>query len=138
MDKAFSGVSSEELKLANWVPAIEMKEANGNLVVTAELPGINKEDVNVEVSERTLTIQGERKTEKKEEKEGLYRSERSYGRFYRSILLPDTAKTDQIKAEMHDGVLELKVPLTESKRARQIPVSAAGGAKEAEKKTTAA
>ena len=138
MDRAFSSFPTEEFTFKDWVPTIEMKETNGNLVVTADLPGINKQDINVEISDRTLTIQGERKMEKNEEKEGLYRSERRYGRFYRSILLPDTAKTDQIKAEMHDGVLELKVPLTESKRTRQIPVSATGGAKEPEKKTTAA
>jgi HSP20 family protein len=85
-----------------------------------------------------LTIQGDREQEKKEEKEGVYHSERSYGRFYRSIPLPDGAKTDQIKAEMNNGILEIKVPVAETKqKSRQIPVSGSEGAKE-QKKTTAA
>ena len=121
-----------------WMPAIEVKEANGNLVVTAELPGVETQDVKVDVTDETLTIQGERKQEKKEEKEGFYRSERSYGRFYRSIPLPDGAKADQIKAEMNNGILAIKIPLAETKqKSRQIAVSASGGAKEQEKKTAA-
>jgi HSP20 family protein len=138
MDRAFSASSSGEFAPQAWIPAVEVKEVNSNLMVTAELPGIKNEEVTVEVTDQTLTIQGERKQEKKEEKEGVYRSERSYGRFYRSIPLPDGAKTDQIKAEMNNGILELKVPLAEAKqKTRQIPVSGSG-AKEQEKKTTAA
>jgi HSP20 family protein len=122
-----------------WIPAVEVKEANGNLTVTAELPGIKNEDVKVEVTDQALTIQGERKQERKEEKEGVYRSERSYGHFYRSILLPEGAKVDQIKAEMKNGILEVKVPLAETKqKSRQIPVTEGEGAKEQEKKTAAA
>jgi HSP20 family protein len=139
MDRAFSTSWGGELAQQAWMPAIEVKEANGNLVVTAELPGIKAEDVKVEVTDEALTIRGERKQEKKEEKEGVCRSERSYGRFYRSIPLPDGAKTDQIKAEINDGVLEIKVPVPETKqKSRQIPVSASGGAKEQEKKTATA
>ena len=139
MDRAFSAFPSEEFAPQAWLPAVEIKEVNGNLVVTAELPGIKKEDVKVEVTDQTLTIQGERKQERKEGKEGVYRSERSYGRFYRSILLPDGAKTDQIKAEINNGILELKVPLAETKqKSRQIPVSGSEGVKEQEKKATAA
>jgi HSP20 family protein len=139
MDRAFSTSASGESASQDWMPAIEVKEAGGNLVVTAELPGIKTEDVKVEVTDEALTIQGERKQEKKEEKEGVYRCERSYGRFYRSIPLPDRAKTDQIKAEMNNGILEIKVPMAEAKqKSRQIPVSASGGTKEQDKKTTAA
>lgn len=133
VDRAFSGMGEPAVQA--WIPAIEVKELGGNLVVTAELPGIKEEDVKVEVTDDTLTIQGERKQEKKEEKEGLYRSERSYGRFYRSFSLPDGAKTDQIKAEMNNGILEIKVPVPEIKqKTRQIPV--AGGRRE--QKTAAA
>ncbi len=138
MDRSVSGSWSGEFAPQAWMPAIEVKEANGNLVVTAELPGIKTEDVKVELTNDALTIQGERKQEKKEEKEGVYRSERSYGHFYRSIPLPDGAKTDQIKAELNNGVLEIKVPVAETKqKSRQIPVSETAGAKEQEKKTAA-
>lgn len=139
MDRAFSASPGGELRLQVWMPAIEVKEANGNLVVTAELPGIKTEDVKVEVTDEALTIEGERKEEKKEEKEGLYRSERSYGRFYRSIPLPEGAKTDQVKAEMNHGILEIKVPVAEAKpKSRQIPVTGTGDVKEQDKKTAAA
>lgn len=139
MDRAFSGSLAGEGVAQGWAPAIEMKEVNGNLVVTAELPGIKTEDVKVEVNDEMLTLEGERRMEKKEEKEGVYRSERSYGRFYRAIPLPDGAKTEQIKAEMNNGVLEVKIPLAEAKqKSRQIPVNATESMKEPEKKTTAA
>jgi HSP20 family protein len=139
MDRAFSGSLAGEGAAQGWAPAIEMKEVNGNLVVTAELPGIKTEDVKVEVNDEMLTLEGERRMEKKEEKEGVYRSERSYGRFYRAIPLPDGAKTEQIKAEMNNGVLEVKIPLAEAKqKSRQIPVNAAESMKEPEKKTAAA
>lgn len=137
MDHVFSTSSSGGFSPQAWMPAIEVKKTNGNVIVTAELPGIKNEDVKVEVTDQTLTIQGERKQEKKEEKEGVYRSERSYGRFYRSIPLPDGAKTDQIKAEMNNGILEIRVPVAETKQTgRQIPVGES--AREQEKKTTAA
>lgn len=138
IDRAFSTSSGGEFMPQGWAPAVEVTEENGSVVVTAELPGIKTEDVKVEVTDETLTIQGERKQERKEEKQGVYRSERSYGRFYRSILLPDGARADQIKAEMNNGILEIKLPLAEAKwNSRQIPVSGSGGAKEQEKKTAA-
>jgi HSP20 family protein len=139
MDRAFSPSWGEEFAPGAWVPTIEVNQANGNLMITAELPGIKTEDVKVEVTNDALTIQGERKHEKKEEKEGVYRSERCYGRFYRTIPLPDGSKTDQIKAEMKNGVLEVKIPVAESKeKGRQVPVTAGLETKDQEKKTTAA
>lgn len=139
MDRTFSPSWGEELAPGAWAPTIEVNQANGNLMIAAELPGIKTEDVKVEVTNDALTIQGERKHEKKEEKEGVYRSERSYGRFYRTIPLPDGSKTDQIKAEMKNGVLEIKIPVTESKeKGRQVPVTTGLETKDQEKKTTAA
>lgn len=139
MDRAFSTAWSGDLAPQTWVPAIEVKHADNSLVVTAELPGIRSEDVKVEVTDEAVTIQGERKQEKKEEKEGYRRSERSYGHFYRSIPLPDGAKTDQIKADMVNGVLEIRVPVAQTKpQSRQIPVTGGDGFKAQEKKTAAA
>lgn len=138
MDRTFPPLPNEGLTFPAWTPALEVSETNGNFVVTAELPGIKTEDVRVEVEDQTLTIQGERKQEKEEEKQGIRRSERAYGRFYRSILLPDGANTDQIKAEMKNGVLEIKVPLAESKQtSREIPVTEAGGGMQQEKTAAA-
>lgn len=88
-----------------WAPALELTEKNGNFIATLELPGMKKEEVKVEVTEEALIISGERKLEKEEKEEGYFRSERSYGSFYRSIPLPKEAKTENIKAELTNGVL---------------------------------
>lgn len=122
MDRAFRGVALGA-QLEPWAPAVDIRQCNGDVVVTAELPGLKKEDVKVELTEDALIIQGERKQEHKEDHEGFHRWERSYGQFYRSIPLPEGAKTDQAKAELTDGVLKVSVPVTETKqKTRQIPV----------------
>jgi HSP20 family protein len=106
-----------------WSPAIEVKEKEGKLLVTAELPGLKKEDVKVHVDGNTLIVEGERKQETEEKREGYYHSERSYGKFYRSILLPEGAKIDQTAAQFNNGVLEVSVPIPEVKKAsKEIPV----------------
>jgi len=94
------------------------------LVISAELPGLKKEEVKVEVSDDALVIEGERKQEHKEDHEGYHRWERSYGRFYRSLPLPEGARTDQVKAELKDGVLKVSIPAPETaKKSRQVPVA---------------
>jgi len=93
-----------------WSPEVEVFHRNNELVVRADLPGLNKDDVKVDVTEDAITIQGERKQERKEEHEGVYRSERSYGSFCRVIPLPEGAITDQAKANFKDGVLEITMP----------------------------
>ena len=108
---------------AVWSPAIECKRKNGEMIVSAELPGMKKEEVKVELSDGSLIVEGERKREEKVEKEGYFRSERSYGKFFRRIALPEGAKTDQIKAELSNGVLEVHIPVPESKaKTREIPI----------------
>ena len=107
-----------------WTPAVDVRKCNGDLVVTAELPGLKKEEVKVELTDERLVIQGERKREHTEDHEGYHRFERSYGNFYRSIALPEGAKTDQVKAELQDGVLKISVPVAQAQKpqARQIPI----------------
>ncbi|MCA2965479.1 MAG: Hsp20/alpha crystallin family protein [Acidobacteriaceae bacterium] len=106
-----------------WSPAIECRRVNGELLVSAELPGLKKEDIKVQVLDENLVLEGERKIESKEEKEGYFRSERSYGKFWRQIPLPEGAKTDNIKASMNEGVLEVKIPIVETKPSTlQIPI----------------
>jgi HSP20 family protein len=106
-----------------WSPAIDVKETQGKLVVTAELPGLKKEEVKVNVTGENLTLEGERKEEKEEKREGYYHSERKYGKFYRSIPLPEGANIDQTIAQFKDGVLEITVPIPETKvSTREIPV----------------
>ncbi|HWB86934.1 MAG TPA: Hsp20/alpha crystallin family protein [Bryobacteraceae bacterium] len=108
---------------AIWSPAIEVKEKDGKLLVNAELPGLKKEDVKVHIDGDTLVVEGERKQEKEEKREGYYHSERSYGKFYRSVPLPEGAQIEQANAQFNNGVLEVAIPVQESKQKRQeIPV----------------
>jgi len=93
-----------------WIPEIDMFQRNNELVIRADLPGLTKDDVKIEVRENALTIQGERRREHEEEREGVYRAERSYGSFYRVVSLPEGAMTDQAKATFKDGVLNITMP----------------------------
>ena len=99
-----------------WAPDVEMFEKDGQLFVRADLPGMKKEEVTVEVTDQGLTLKGERKREKEEKGENYYRTERSYGSFYRVIPLPDAAKFDQAKAVMRDGVLEVTMPVAKAEQ----------------------
>ena len=102
MDRAFRGLAPS-IETEPWTPAIDIQQCNGTLTVTADLPGLKKDEVKVEVTDDALIIEGERKREHKEDHEGYHRWERSYGHFYRSIPLPEGAKTDQVKAELQRG-----------------------------------
>jgi HSP20 family protein len=93
-----------------WAPDIEVYQRNNELVVRADLPGMKIDDVKVDVTDDAITIQGERRHEEDTERGGMYRSERSYGNFCRTIPLPEGAITDQAKANFRDGVLEITMP----------------------------
>ncbi len=91
----------------DFSPPVEMIRQGDNLVVRADLPGMEKDDIKVEVQDNHLIIEGERKQETKEEEEGFYRSECSYGKFYRQIPLPKSVKMEEAKANFKNGVLEV-------------------------------
>ena len=99
-----------EFENVQWVPQIEVLQNNGQFMVRADLPGLTKDDVTVEMTDDILTIFGERKKETEEKREGFYRSERSYGSFYRNIPLPEGTKTEKAAATFHNGVLEITMP----------------------------
>ncbi|HLH00928.1 MAG TPA: Hsp20/alpha crystallin family protein [Bryobacteraceae bacterium] len=123
-DRMFGGyVPPAEMEM--WAPALEIKHKDGNFVVVAELPGITKDDIKVEVIEESLVVEGEKKKVKEEKAEGYYRTERAYGKFYRSIPLPKGAKTDEVKAELTNGILKVVIPVPEVKPAlREVPITA--------------
>ena len=93
-----------------WMPQIEVVERDNRLIVRADLPGMTKDDISVDVEENSLVIRGERKTERQENEEGYYRSERSYGSFYRRIPLPRGVNAEEASAEFRNGVLEITMP----------------------------
>jgi HSP20 family protein len=99
-----------ELYPRMWAPQIEVFERNQKFFVRVDLPGLKKVDLKIEVAHDELTIQGERKLEKEEEEEGLYRTERTYGRFFRRIGIPEHVKAEQAVAVFKDGVLEIEMP----------------------------
>jgi HSP20 family protein len=125
MDRAFGTSMGLGREMGSFWPAVEVKEQNGNLVVCADLPGINKDDIKVEVQPEALVIRGERKQEHEETQGGWRRSERSYGEFYRTIPLPEGIDAERAQAQFKDGVLEVRVPLPESQqqnKSKQIPI----------------
>ena len=97
---------------AGWTPRIEVLEREGQFMVRADLPGMTREDVKVEVTSDHITLEGERKEEKKEEREGYYYGECRYGAFYRTIPLPEGVDTTKATAEFRKGVLEIVMPKT--------------------------
>ncbi|MBI2950696.1 Hsp20/alpha crystallin family protein, partial [bacterium] len=127
INKVFNSVmapfSSEEGELRGaWTPTVDISETENELVVSADLPGLNKEDIKVNVQNNVLTFSGERKQETKSEESNVHRLERSYGFFSRSFTLPATVKADGIKAVYKDGVLRLTLPKVEEAKPRQIAV----------------
>jgi HSP20 family protein len=116
---------SQQGGLTLWSPQIETFQRGDQFIVRADLPGLKKEDIDVEVTDAGVSIQGERREERQEDREGYYRSERSYGSFYRTIPLPEGAITESAKATFRDGVLEISVqaPPREVSRGRRIEIS---------------
>jgi HSP20 family protein len=96
-----------QLRTAMWSPQLEMFERNNKLVVRADLPGMTKDDIDIDVTDEALVIRGERRSEREEDEEGYYRSERSYGSFYRRIPLPEGVDLENANATFRDGVLEI-------------------------------
>lgn len=130
MDRLFEGFGfrprffETPVETALWAPNVEVLEKEGKLLVRADLPGLTKDDVKVGVTDDVLTLEGERKQEKEEKREGYFRSERSYGAFYRAIPLPEGVKADGIVANFKNGVLEVAMPLVkEEKKVKKIEVN---------------
>ena len=110
--------------ISDWAPAIEQFQRGNELVVRADVPGLSREDLSVEIADDTLTIRGERKFDHEEEREGVFRSERSYGSFCRVVPLPEGSVADSAKATFKNGVLEIvmQAPPNEVRRGRRIEI----------------
>ncbi|MGC1907946.1 MAG: Hsp20/alpha crystallin family protein [Candidatus Acidiferrum sp.] len=114
---------SQESNLTAWAPAVDIHENEHELVVKADLPGVDAKDLDIRVENNILTIRGERKFEKKVNEDSYLRVERAYGSFSRSFSLANTVNPDGIKADYQDGVLSLTVPKREEAKLKQIKVS---------------
>jgi len=121
MPRDLAGSSNRQ---ALWAPRIEAFQQGDRFIVRADLPGLKREDIQLEVTGDALTIQGERREEQEQEREGYYRSERQYGRFYRSIPLPEGVITESAQATFRNGVLEvaMQAPPEEASRGRRLEI----------------
>jgi HSP20 family protein len=108
----------------SWTPKIDVFERDNRLVTRVDLPGMKREDITVEVTDGHLALSGERKSEREEKKDNVYRCEREYGSFYRAVPLPAGVKLEDVKATFKDGVLEVSTPLPSrpEKKARKIDI----------------
>ena len=105
-----------------WTPRVDVEEADDQFVVTAELPGLNKDDVKIEVKDHVLTFTGEKKAENEKKDRNIHLYERTYGKFCRTFTLPDNVDVDKIEAGFKDGILHIDIPKTEEAKPRQVEV----------------
>ena len=116
-----SGTSGNVLR--RWMPAMDLVESGDHFVLRADLPGMGEDDVNIEFEDGTLTVSGERKSEHEEGNEGFHRVERSFGRFSRSLTLPQGIDPEAVTASFDRGVLEIRIPKPEQRKPRKIAIN---------------
>lgn len=105
-----------------WNPVVDIYDNEDNIVIKAELPGVSKEDIEIDIKDRVLMLKGERSADNEAKEDDYYRRERTYGRFERSFTLPANVDPDKIKADYNDGVLKIEVPKPENQKPKQITV----------------
>jgi HSP20 family protein len=125
-DESFKGINrtteDDWLLGGTWAPAVDIFEQEGNIVLKAELPGIDLKDVDIRLENNVLTLRGERKVDNEVKRESFHRIERAYGTFARSFTLPSTVDQQNIKADYKDGVLKVVLPKREEAKPKQITI----------------
>ena len=111
-----------DLPMWNWNPVVDVYDNDDNIVLKAEIPGIDKKDIEIDVKGRVLTLKGERSSDNEVKEDNYYRRERCFGKFERAFNLPVNVELDKIKANYKDGVLEIEIPKPEEKKPKQITV----------------
>ena len=122
LHRLFNTLFEDTVPNQRWTPAMDLVEADDHFVLRADLPGLAEEDVSIEVRDNALTISGERKAEHEKRERGFYRVERSFGRFSRSLTLPDGVDPDAISASFDRGVLQVTIPKPEQRKPRRIQI----------------
>ena len=105
-----------------WIPAMDLVESGDEYILTADLPGLEQDDIAIEFEDNVLTVSGERKAEHSERKEGYFRLERATGTFSRSLTLPDGVDADAVKATFDKGVLEIRIPKPEQRKPKKVAI----------------
>ena len=122
-DDSFTVRPDEQgLLQSTWVPSVDIYENENELVLTAEVPGIDEKDIEIKIEDNTLTIKGERKLDKETKEENFHRIERSYGSFFRSFALPHYIDHDKIRAEHQHGVLKITMPKRQDSKSRKVAI----------------
>ena len=128
-ENTFTHDRSGQADLATWAPSVDIYETENELVVKADLPGIQEKDIDVRFLNDTLTMRGDRKFEKDVNEDDYLRIERAYGSFTRSFTLPNTVNAEGIRADYHNGVLTVRMSKREESKPKQIKISVTGNGK---------
>jgi len=112
----------EGVTATTWTPAVDIYETADTIVMKAELPGVTREDIHIQINGSTLTLKGERRFARDVQEESYLRIERAYGSFHRSFALPATVQQENVRAVLRDGVLELTLPKAEDSKPKRISV----------------
>ena len=112
----------DDADIGMWNPAVDLYEQDDHFVIKAELPGVDKKDISIDLKDRVLTLSGERSYENEAKEENYYRRERSFGKFQRAFTLPADVDSDKIKAEFRDGLLRIEVPKPEHQKPKQVTI----------------
>ena len=113
---------ADDSEMGMWNPAVDIYEKDDHFMIKAELPGVDKNDIKIDLKDRLLTLSGERTYDNEVNEENYYRRERTYGKFQRAFTLPADVDSDKIKAEYKDGVLQIEVPKPEEKKAKRVTI----------------
>ena len=117
-----AGFREDDNALSTWNPMVDIYDDNDKIVIKAELPGVEKKDISIDMKDRILTLKGERSVDKEAKEDSYYRRERSFGRFERAFTMPTGLNPDKIKADYRDGVLKIEVPKPEEEKPKQITI----------------
>ncbi len=138
MNRLFEDVASSreerDLTASSWTPSVDIYETESDVVLSAELPGIEEKDIEIKIEDNTLTLKGERNFEKETKEENYHRIERAYGSFYRSFSLPHYVDQDNIRAEHESGVLKIHMPKKHEAKPKKVKILKAEKKNKTEKK----
>ena len=122
-EDVFAGKAEDkEIAPSSWSPAVDIYETENEIILTAEIPGLDEKDIEIKIEDNTLTLRGERKFSKETKEENYHRLERAYGTFFRAFTLPNSVEADSIQAEHENGVLRITMPKKQELKPRTVKI----------------